>query len=193
MFEFQIDFKYNELGASHFFNDNHALACRNYDLAHAAGETTDEEYFFNIHECLNAWSRPNAPEPISPSEATQQLQNTKLRLEGQIDTDALAYTLWFENEALVRAMKAEAEEFSRQNAERIANATKISGLSRDGAKRKLRGLWKKLRKIDRLKLELDAGDVADSALTDDRRRMLENESAIKSQLQTLDDLFRDLL
>ena len=192
MFEFQVDFKYNVLGASHFFNDNHALACQNYKLAHDAGETTNEEYLFNIHECLNAWSRPDAPETIPPSEATERLQNIRLELEEQLDAEE--YTFWFDDEALVCAMKEEEEEFSRQNAERIANATKVSGLSRDEAKRKMRGLLKKLRKIDRLKLELDAGGaVAESALTDDQLTMLENKSTIKIQLQTLDDLFRDLL
>ena len=187
----KINLTPNELGACHYFNRSYDLATEHYRVGFQAGETTEEEYLFNMHEALNDWSSVQAlsQTPLEFSDAQARLDQLMATL---VDTTIERPSFWFEDEQVATMMKEEQARKHQLVSEQLAKATEETGLTKEAALKKIRGLLKKLRKIERLKEGMENGSngtVSMEGLNDEQRIMLEGEDKIKTQLQTLDDLF----
>jgi hypothetical protein len=72
-------------------------------------------------------------------------------------------------------------------------AQERSGLTRDQAKKKLRKLLKKKRKITKLKRDIKDGTLLHDNIKDEQQIMLDSESGLEVELLTLEQCFVDLL
>jgi hypothetical protein len=151
---------------------------------------TEEEYLFNMHEALNDWSSVQAlaQHPLEFQDAVERLDQIMAEL---VDKTIERPSFWFEDEQVAKMMKEEQEKKNQQLAEQLAKATEETGLTKEAALKKIRGLLKKLRKIEKLKGEIEnsGGTIIMESLKEEQRTMLEGEENIKEQLQKLDDLF----
>ena len=144
-----------------------------------------------MHEALNDWSSVQAlsQTPLEFSDAQARLDQLMATL---VDTTIERPSFWFEDEQVAKMMKEEQERKRQLVSEQLAKATEETGLTKEAALKKIRGLLKKLRKIERLKEGMENGSngtVTMESLNEEQRIMLEGEDRIKTQLQTLDDLF----
>ena len=187
-----IIFSPNELGACHFYNKSYDLACASYREGCQAGETTDEEYLYNMHESLNAWSRSQekSQEKLNLNDALENLEFVFGELKEPVEKRP---TFWFEDEQAVLEMKEEEELRNQKISEKLKFATEETGLTKDKALKRIRFLLKKLRKIERLKnkLESSSNDMTFEKLNEDQKAMLDGEKDISQQLQKLDELFNE--
>ena len=192
---FHISFTHNELGACHFFNKSYDLACSNYQQGFQDGETTGDEYLYNMHEALDCWAsvQGKSQQMLTHPEATRRLDEVMQQVEKEEETQLERPPFWFENAQVVLEMKEEKELHAAHIAEKIAIATEESGLTKEQALKKIRALLKRLRKIEGLKSEMDLSGSGLDSLKEEQRVMLQGEEDIRTQLQQLDDLFMDFL